>query len=144
MESPPAIIQSAIDLFHEHHPNAILRSATAVYNCMGLAFASRRTWVAPDSLDPVLRLILDEDDYRRLRNQQELEAGDLVIYRSPTEDSVSHVAVVLRIDVDFAKASRNVIVVSKWGHGGEYIHQVEDVPYLLGAPVAYWTDRRIP
>jgi hypothetical protein len=122
----------------QSHPDALLRSITATYNCVGLVVASRRTWVDTEHL----LTILIEDGSRRLRGPEEARVGDVVVYRDEAGD-VSHVGMVSqkkiadpRSDADFLQ------VLSKWGADGEYFHDATDVPYLLGRPAEYWTDRK--
>jgi hypothetical protein len=131
-------LQSAVDLIKQSHPNALLRSITATYHCVGLVVASRRTWVDPDHL----LTILIQDSYRRLRGPEETEVGDVVVYRDEAGD-VSHVGLVSRKKlVDPVNGADYLQVLSKWGADGEYFHDLTDVPYLLGRPTEYWTDRK--
>lgn len=60
-ELNPATLRASVDLWTRERPNARLRSVTAVYNCMGLVFASRRTCIDSTSLDTILR----EDEYQK-------------------------------------------------------------------------------
>ncbi len=138
LERAPASLRAAYDLFRRERPNARLRSATAVYNCMGMAFASRRTWIDTSQLG----MILQDDDYRRLDGPHEAHTGDLVVYRKRPGGAVSHVSVIVRIEPMVQTVSWEIITISQWGADGEYLHRVDDVPDLLGEPVEYWTDRR--
>jgi hypothetical protein len=139
LERAPAALRAASELWKKEYPNARLRSATAVYNCMGLVFASRRTWI-----DPVhLAAILKDDDYRKLAGPHEVQTGDIVVYLNREDRSASHVGVVVKIEPEIANASWNIMVMSQWGADGEYFHFVNDVPKLLGEPNQYWTDRRL-
>ena len=141
-EARPESLRASVTLFREHHPEARLRSATARYNCMALPFGSRRTWIAPDALDPVLSLILRDGEYRQIEAVA-ARPGDLVVYRATMVDrSVSHIAVVDEVGADVATADLRLFVLSKWGQYGEYRHRAEDVPVWLGVPTEYWTDRR--
>jgi hypothetical protein len=131
-------LQSAVDILKQGHPNALLRSITATYNCVGLVVASRRTWVDP----AYLLAILVQDGYRRLRGPEEAEVGDVVVYRDDSGE-VSHVGLVSRKKIiDPRNGTDYLQVLSKWGADGEYFHDVSDVPYLLGRPTEYWTDRK--
>ena len=56
-ELSPARLKTIDELWKRERPDAILRSSTAVYNCMGLVFASRRTWVDTSYLE----MIFDEE-----------------------------------------------------------------------------------
>jgi hypothetical protein len=101
--------------------------------------AARRAWVDPDNLI----WILEDDGFQRLQGIQQVEIGDLVVYRS-TDGDVSHVGVVLRkkLIIGAEKKGDPLVVLSKWGGDGEYIHEMSDVPALLGSPSEFWTDRK--
>ncbi len=112
---------------------------SATYNCMGMVFANRRTWIDTDHL----QLILQEDNYRQT-NVEDLQPGDVVVYRDEL-GYVKHVGLVSSIEVDLANLTedeRKVTVLSQWGADGEYFHPVDEVNKLLGNPTEYWTDRR--
>jgi hypothetical protein len=65
----------------------------------------------------------------------------VVVYRKDGE--VSHAGIVIRKHLyDPGHARDPVDILSKWGRDGEYDHQLTDVPYWLGAPAEYWTDRK--
>jgi hypothetical protein len=136
LEQPPEVLKAAVAIHSQEHPDARLRSITAVYNCMGLIFASRRTWIDTTSL----MMILQADGYKRVSELSELQPGDVVVYRN--HDEVSYVAVVLAMKPEIVTASWKITVISKWGGDGEYIHDIKDVPPLYGQPVEFWTDRR--
>lgn len=138
IESPPARLRAAVELINKNWPSAKLRSATSVYNCMGLIFASRRTWIDPGFLIDILA----DDEYIKLAGIQEVQIGDVVIYRDRGDNSISHIGIVLKKDPVISTASWNIIIISQWGADGEYIHPIQEVPYYLGDPVEYWTDRR--
>jgi hypothetical protein len=75
-ERHPAALKAAVEIAKAIIPEAILRSITATYNCVGLVVASRRTWVDPEHLVRILR----EDGYRQLSGPEGMEFGDVVIY----------------------------------------------------------------
>ena len=108
----------------------------STYNCMGMVFASRRTWVDPEHLT----IILEDDGYRPVANEGELQTGDVVIYRDNAGE-VSHVGIVTKVRTNLLQASREITVLSQWGESGEYFHWVDDVHPGLGHPSEYWTDR---
>lgn len=139
MEQPPVRLKAAMEIFTAAHPSARLRSATGVYNCMGLVFASRRTWVDPDYLAMILR----EDEYCQTEGPPEVQEGDVVVYRAGHNNQVTHVGIVLKKEPEIATASWRITVMSQWGADGEYVHLLDDVPKLLGSPAEYWTDRRV-
>lgn len=135
-EQPPARLRAARELVSRSHPNARLRSLTAVYNCMGMVFATRRTWVDPEDL----QMILEDDEYRRLSDPDQVVEGDVVVYRN-AQGNVAHVGLVARVNVNLSQATREITVLSQWGADGEYFHSVDDVSPYLGAPTEYWSDR---
>ena len=135
MERNPAAMQAARNLWLGRHTAATMRSLTAVYNCMGMVFAARRTWVEPE----VLPMVLDDDEYHRLSAPNQVVVGDVVVYRDAQGDVV-HVGLVT--GVNLGPATRQIMVLSQWGADGEYFHRVDDVPSLLGTPAEYWSDRK--
>lgn len=137
-EMAPNMLKEGADLWRRERPNARLRSASAVYNCMGMVFASRRTWIDPAELD----LILKEDEYRPVTELAQVEIGDIVVYRDRSDHRVTHVGIIVHAKRDVEKGAYEITVISKWGKYGEYIHLMEDVPFILGEPAEYWTDRR--
>jgi hypothetical protein len=102
-----------------------------------MLFAARRTSIAPDQLDMILR----EDDYRQLAGGNECDIGDVVVYRTP-DGEIAHVGMILSKTREIAAATWTLRVLSKWGPEGEYEHPIEHVPILLGRPIEFWTDRR--
>jgi len=136
-EQPPERMRAAQDIVSAAHPTVRARSLTAAYNCMGMVFASRRTWIDTDELG----MILEDDEYRRLSSNEEVVLGDIVVYKDVT-GAVSHVGVVARVSIDFVAGTKETTVLSQWGRDGEYFHRVDDVNSRLGSPSEYWTDRR--
>jgi len=136
MELSPLTMRSAVEKYLNDYPRAKLRSATSVYNCMGLVFGSRRTWIFPDQLTK----ILTDDEYKKLSGPEEVEIGDVVIYHDE-EGRPNHIGVVT--DKSFnAQLNPIITVTSQWGAAGEYIHPVDGAPEFYGRRVEYWTDRR--
>jgi hypothetical protein len=137
-ERPKVALDASAALFKNLFPNAQLRSLTAVYNCIGLIVASRRTWVDPDDLIRILK----EDGYRELAGAEEAEAGDVVVYHDPY-GKVCHAAIVVQKRLLVPGQQEELLtVLSKWGADGEYVHDLTALPGYLGSPVAFWTDRR--
>lgn len=120
----------------EQRPRVHARSLSNIYNCMGMVFASRRTWIHTDQLE----MILKEDEYRLLNDLAELERGDIAVYRD-FEGKVSHVGIVAEAGLYLNSGQRQVVVLSQWGQAGEFFHSAEDVNPLLGTLSEYWTDR---
>jgi hypothetical protein len=118
-------------LFCKEHPDAMLRSSTSTYNCMGLVFAARRTHIDVDLVEH----FLVDDDWRKLEEKGDLRPGDLVLYLRNGEPA--HVGIVWNIAV-----LGEIMVLSKWGDAGEYFHELNDVPAYCGVASEYYTDRR--
>lgn len=136
-EGAPDTLRAAVDLYVRERPNAQLRSISATYNCVGLVFATRRTWVDPDHLPMILR----EDGYSRVPNLERVRAGDVIIYRNDKGETV-HIALVFTIEPEVATATWRLTALSKWGANGEYMHTPEHVPHVYGRPSEYWSERR--
>ena len=129
-------MQSAKSTMEGIHPSVRSGSLSSIYNCMGMVFASRRTDVDPQYLP----MILADDDYRQVQDEKDLRCGDIVVYKDHS-GTVSHVGIVADIRANLSEASWEVTVLSQWGGDGEYFHLADAVPYLLGKPSEYWTDR---
>lgn len=135
-QRPPSSMQAAKDLLTQRQ-TVVNRSLDSQYNCMGMVFASRRTWV-----DPVhLEMILEDDGYHQIGSAEELQVGDVVLYQDDT-GSTSHVGIVSETRTNLNDASRTITVLSQWGADGEYFHEMYDVIESLGKPSQYWTDRK--
>lgn len=143
LEQSAVHLKTAIDMFVREHPSARLRSATGCYNCFGMVFASRRTCIDAlegTDIDRDIEMILHDDDYRRLRQGELPEQGDVVLYRD-RHDSISHAAIIVNVTPTI---NPEILVMSQWGANGEYFHRIDDVYPMLGNPREYWTDRRNP
>jgi cell wall-associated NlpC family hydrolase len=136
MERAPEALGASVKIWNRQRPAAQLRSITAVYDCMGLVFACRRTWVELGELHKILQ----DDEYQRLSGPEEVEIGDIVIYYDGGR--ATHVGVVVDVGRHLT-TTRSITVMSKWGADGEYIHPVNHVPEAYGQHVEYWTERKI-
>lgn len=119
-------------------PEAQLRSVTGTYNCMGMVFASRRTWVETNK--EVLNLILKDDAYRKVEEIKSISVGDIVVYRSDDGDP-QHVGIVIERVPELAIGNFKIKILSKWGFDGEYIHELNYKPLLFGSHTDFYTDR---
>src|SRR5438128_1550551 len=85
-ERPPAWakerIEASTNIWKSKIPEAIFRSY-GEYNCAGLIFASRRTWIELAELE----LIFRDDGYFQLAGPQEAKIGDLILYFRSGEPS---------------------------------------------------------
>ena len=128
----PSLLNNRIKVLLADHPGVTIRSRDTTYNCLGLAFANRRTSIEPSDL----RQLLADDDYRPTTRADAM-SGDLVLYSAFGE--LSHVAIVTHRPT----ADPSIIwVMSAWGSDGEYTHVVDNVPTILGNATEFWTDRK--
>ena len=119
------------------HPGIRPRSLSSRYNCVGMVFSTRRTWIEPE----LVERILEEDGYRQVLAEQDLKIGDLVVYRD-SDSLISHIGVIVSLTPHVARGDWEITVLSQWGADGEYVHDIEDVHTLLGRPTEFWTDRK--
>jgi hypothetical protein len=108
----------------------LLRTAPADerYNCYGWLFTDGAYWIFESDIHP----ILEDNGYREVAVPQ---AGDLVVYRDD-EGRIVHCGLVRA-----AGADGLILVESKWGEGGRYIHAAADSGY--GSRWTYYhTDRQ--
>ncbi len=106
-----------------------------------MVVASRRV-----SVDPAhLLKILKDDGYQQLPGPEGAQQGDVVVYQDDLDEEPTHVAIVLAKCVVVPGGNDDsLLVLSKWGHDGEYEHKSRYVPDVYGRPTQYWTDRRNP
>jgi hypothetical protein len=103
----------------QKHPRVSFRlDFSAIYNCHGLTFASRRTCIASST---EIRKILAEDGFESVPAASQAEPGDIVLYVAAGD--IEHSGVVIEAD------NLSPLVLSKWGKGPEVIHRVADCPY---------------
>jgi hypothetical protein len=114
-------MREAVRLHKEAHPNLRERSLSAGYNCVGLIFASRRTWIDAEHLQKILA----DDGYRRIAISAAV-LGDLVLYRD-AEGDFAHVGVIVKHNADIETGAWKTLVLSQWGADGEYFHDINDV-----------------
>lgn len=140
-------------IYHEtnYHPSQRRTAVdlTRLYNCAGLAWASRRFHVMADW--PNVQRILDDDGYRPIE-VRDVRLGDLLLYvgnyRAPNQ-CLDHVAVVSRIDessnLEQSSRLRKIWVLSKFGDAsGETIHLHDHIPKLLTTSTPlFYTERPI-
>ncbi|WP_231410078.1 hypothetical protein [Ralstonia solanacearum] len=112
---------SKLELHKKNYPDARRRNnPISLYNCHGLVFASRRTWVQGEDLG---RVMVD-DGYSGVAEKDVLP-GDVVIY---FEEGVPyHTGLVVSVRSDGGLQS--IEVCSKWGHSAEFVHHVARSPY---------------
>jgi hypothetical protein len=135
-ERPPEAMQAARAFVMDGHAGRVLRSLASSYNCIGMAFANRRTCIEPDQVPT----ILEEDGFVEVAQAAAVMTGDLIVYELDGE--ISHVAVVVENKPDLQDGGSTIQVLSQWGFDGEYLHEYRDVHPSLGRPVRFYTERR--
>lgn len=138
MERAPESLRAARDLWTRGIPGIRVRSLGATYNCVGMVFGARRTWIEPE----FLQMILDDDGYYSLADEVSVMPGDLVVY-GVDDRTVRHVGMVIRKSRNIADASWEIEVLSQWGGDGEFIHSIGDVPEQYGAPLVFYSERKM-
>ena len=88
-ERSPESMQAALEMVRTGHEDRVLRSLASTYNCIGMAFANRRTCIEPEQVP----MILQEDGYAEVPQAASVITGDIVIYELDGE--ISHVGIVV-------------------------------------------------
>lgn len=133
----PVQVRAIVQDWQQRRPCARLRSISGIYNCLGMVFASRRTFIDDMTL---LRAIFLHDGYRQVGPPPEAVTGDVVVYRNHASKEPTHVGIIM-VEPNVSTAAFDVTVLSKWGHYGEYLHPLDCVPDAYGAVSEYWTER---
>lgn len=117
------VLQNAFEYLH-------LISASAIYNCYGLVFASRRTAIVGEE---DVEAILEDDGYRKLPwDPAAWMVGDIAIYRDPTTAELKHVGMIAEKILEIESTRINIKVLSAWGENGEFLHPIDRVHPLFG------------
>lgn len=128
LELTPSILHQTKSMIKRHAPRNRRSSPTACYNCHGLAFASRRTWISKScEIDKILR----EDKYIEIHRKDTLP-GDIIIYYANDGDA-EHSGIVLSEPKELGIP----MVVSKWGSFPEFVHWANQCPYSFQNAVFY-------
>ena len=98
------------------------------YNCHGWVFAEGKGWVTGTSVDS----ILEDNQYHTISKPQ---PGDVVVFRN-TAGQVTHSGMVRTVLDD-----GGILVESKWGLMGRYIHTLEQHAYRNHQPGFYRSNR---
>jgi hypothetical protein len=114
--------------FKRKYKDALHRpvAASRKYNCHGLTFASRRTWIDKPT---EVQKILTDDDYRPVDLNAVLP-GDVAIYK--TKGVIEHSGVVVKV-VDGLP-----VILSKWAALHEAVHRARDCPYYDCDEIQYY------
>ncbi len=117
----------------------IRRGPTGTFNCHGLVFASRRTFVE-DSGE--VQKILNEDGYQRV-SPERVNEGDIIVYIQ--DGDYEHSGMVVGVGPDRYVGNLLVpLVVSKWGNFWEVIHSANTCPYNFVDVQYYRQQKHMP
>lgn len=94
--------------------------ASRKYNCHGLTFASRRTFV--ESVE--VGKIISDDQYVQIKRQEALP-GDVAVYF--VNGDPEHSGIVVDLD-----NLAGPLLLSKWGSLHEVVHWIPECPYDVG------------
>lgn len=97
------------------------------YNCHGWVFTGGRSWVRGREVDQILK----ENRYEEVSSPQ---PGMLAVFRG--QSGVLHTALVHAVTDD-----GRVLLESKWGRLGRYIHTASEHAYCHGSCTYYTSDR---
>lgn len=133
----PDELKKALEICSERFPNMVIRSVTAIYNCVGMVFATRRTWIEPEYVP----IFLGDDEYHMLPSIEDAEIGDVAIYKEES-DEIKHVGVIIEKTENLIEGSMDFRILSKWGPWAEFIHQPNEIFDSWGQLTEIWTDRK--
>lgn len=94
------------------------------YNCHGWVFADSKGWILGESVDS----ILEDNQYHTISKPQ---LGDVVLFRNSVR-KVTHSSIVRAVLDD-----GTILIESKWGFLGRYIHTLEQHAYRGHQPAFY-------
>src|SRR5262249_46882161 len=134
----PEAMRARIEENKKKYPQIEMVSASARYNCYGMVFAARRTWILhPEDV----QAILEDDGYHPLPwHPATWQIGDVVLYTGK-DGKLSHVGMIARKTIDVSASKIDVDVLSTWGETGEYLHPIDVVSPLLGKASAVVAQR---
>jgi hypothetical protein len=92
-------------------------SPSAIYDCHGLTFASRRTCI-DEKLE--IEKILEDDNYQQV-NVASVLPGDIILYVNNDDQDICHSGIVLEAKHN-ANSLPEIKILSKWGKYREAIH----------------------
>lgn len=94
------------------------------YNCHGLTFASRRTWIDnPDLIPEILR----DDGYKEIA-PKDVAAGDVIVYYD-TRGRAEHSGLVVEVPPTNGFVVGMPRILSKWAKMNEVVHWANQCPY---------------
>jgi hypothetical protein len=120
-EPPLEGARLAIEQMKRDHKTAIHRDEVGpcnTFNCHGLTFGSRRTWIDRTA---DIQNILNDDDYIEI-DRSKVKPGDIAIFRKNGE--IDHSGIVVEV-----VEMRGPRILSKWASLHEVVHFPWEGPY---------------
>lgn len=117
----------ALHYIHLDHSSEELLP-TQRYNCWGFTFNPRQCWISSGN---DVQNILNDNGTQVY--SPSIRIGDVICYRD-TINVITHTGRVWSINA----AGQPVLIQSKWGGWGEYLHPPLTVPASYGTDVTYW------
>ena len=136
-EQPKVQLQAGLDLVEKVHPNLLRRSVTATYNCFGMVFGSRRTWILNGA---EVEKILNDDGYVPV-SRAEVVVGDIILYRDAGTNEINHVGIVVHRQLS-ESGEPDFRILSKWGAHPEYIHSEKQTMAQFGKKIEFCSERK--
>lgn len=97
------------------------------YNCWGFTFNPRQCWIT--SGNDVQNIL--NDNCISVQDGS-IQVGDVICYR--LDGGITHTGRVHSVD----GSGHAVLIRSKWGNWGEYLHSPLNVPDIYGTELSYW------
>lgn len=113
-----------------HTSVRIRTNPTAIYNCHGMIFGSRRTRILDT---PVIHMILKDDRWEQITELKDVLPGDIIVYVDDQGD-LTHSGFV----IGNSPLSPEPWICSKWGSGPEVLHKYFDVPQIYGTTYNFY------
>jgi hypothetical protein len=128
---PAVAVDEAAYLHNRHFDLGVIRNdaATDESNCHGWVFTRGHYWLCGPAVEPVL----EDNGYRRVDVPS---VGDLAMYRNESGE-IAHSGVVCGFT-----GGHDVLVESKWGRLGRYVHVAEHHPYPNAIVTYYHSPRQ--
>lgn len=120
---PLGKVQAYKKTMETKYPLVKRKGYSSIYNCHGLAFASRRTSI--NDLSELGKIIKD-DEYIEIIDPEKVMPGDIAIYFDLNNGEITHSAIVIS---EYSNTLLTKVVVSKWGGGEEIVHGERNCPY---------------
>ncbi len=138
MENSPEAMRAAEGYCRAVCPDLKTRSLSNTYNCYGMVFACRRTWIDEGEIEKILA----DDGYKLVSDRSEVCCGDVIIYREERGGPIAHVGIIIALHPQVERGEIEFRVLSQWGGSGEFIHPEKHVLPQFGNYRQYYSERR--